>query len=209
MKFTTFGAFFSTFLVSVSCRAIQRRDDAAYPADFKPNFSAQHSVTINQPLSVVWPVLGAAEGLGKWVLLESIASNFSTQTLDSVNVDGNLEDAFVRTAPAAPVGQGFPRQQFSFTETIKIIPGLSFTDIPVQLSGTYTVDATRNVSLYETTNGSGILVKKVRTFSESNGVTTVSEQINGQCPTLEQPIVQLTTISAHNQQMALYPTLFQ
>ncbi|KAJ7044650.1 hypothetical protein C8F04DRAFT_1069062 [Mycena alexandri] len=207
MKFATAG-FFSTLLVSVSCRAIQRRADAAYPADFKPNFSHQNSVTINQPLSVVWPVLGTNEGLGKWILLESIASNFSTQTLDTVNVNGNLEDA-VHLAPAAQGGQGFPRQAFTFTETVKIIPGLSFTDIPVQLTGTFTWDATRNVSLYETTNGSGILVKKVRTFSESNGVTTVSEQINGQCPFLEQPIVQLTTTSAHNQQMALYPTLFQ
>ncbi|KAJ7167475.1 hypothetical protein C8R46DRAFT_1093121 [Mycena filopes] len=202
MKFATAG-FLSTLLVSVSCRAIVRRADAAYPADFSPNFSSQNSVTINQPLSVVWPVLGTNEGLGKWILLSDIATRLA--------FTGNLEDAFVRLAPAAAAaGQGtFPRQAFTYTETIKIIPGLSFTDIPVHLAGTFTWDAARNVSLYETTNGSGILVKKVRTFTESNGVTTVSEQINGQCPFLEQPIVQLTTTSAHKQQMALYPTLFQ
>ena len=61
----------------------------------------------------------------------------SSGVLDSVSIDGNIEDAFVRTAAAAPAGEGFPRQGFSYTETIKIIPGLSFTNIPVNLVGTF------------------------------------------------------------------------
>jgi hypothetical protein len=111
------------------------------------------SVVIQKPLSIVFPILGTNQGLGPHILLETIASNFQSGALDSVNVDGNLEDAFVRTSPAAPAGQGFPRQHFAYVETIKIVPGLSFFDVVVNLNGTFTWDEARNLSLYETSSG--------------------------------------------------------
>lgn len=129
----------------------------SYPADFKPNFDSAFSVVIQKPLSTVFPILGTSQGLGAHILLESIASDFQEGAADSVNVDGNLEDAFVRTAAAAPAGQGFPRQHFSYVETIKIIPGLSFLDVVVHLDGTYTWDEARNITLYETSSGQQLL----------------------------------------------------
>ncbi|KAJ7070643.1 hypothetical protein C8F01DRAFT_387550 [Mycena amicta] len=201
--------FLSTLFAYVSCRAIDVSARDTYPANFKPNFHHDYSVTIDQPLSAVFPVLGTKDGLEKVILLSNLASNFSSGVLDSVNVDGNLEDASVRTLAAAPAGEGFARQGFTYTETIKLIPGLSFTNIAVNLVGTFTSDPARNVALYETTSDSSVTVRKTRIFTETNGQTTVAEHIDGQCPILEQPIVQLTAASAHKQQMDLYASLFQ
>ncbi|KAJ7212620.1 hypothetical protein GGX14DRAFT_620918 [Mycena pura] len=142
----------------------------------KPNFDSVFSVVIQKSLSTVFPILGTNQGLGAHVLLASITSDLLEGAADSVNVNGNLEDAFVRTAAAAPAGQGFPRQHFSCIETIKIIPGLrSWIS-----------------SLYETSSSSdnlkSVIVRKVRRFEEINGgtATNVSEVMNGQCPFLLQ-----------------------
>ncbi|KAH8794609.1 hypothetical protein DL96DRAFT_1305692 [Flagelloscypha sp. PMI_526] len=212
MKFAATLSLLSTLLVSVNCRAIDlslRQD--AYPANFKPNFGDEYSVTIQKPISEVFQVLGTNEGLEKHILLSSIASDFQSLNKDSVTVQGNLEDNFVRTQPAAAEGEGLPRQGFKYKETIKIIPGLSFTDIPVNLQGTFTWDEARKISLYETSSDSSITVKKVRRFEEVDGgaATKVSEKIDGQCPFLEQPLVQLTAAKAHKEQMDLYHTLFE
>ncbi|KAJ6456729.1 hypothetical protein C8R45DRAFT_844759, partial [Mycena sanguinolenta] len=153
---------------------------------FKPNFDSVFSVVIQKPLSTVFPILGTSQGLGAHILLESIASDFQEGAADSVNISGNLEDA------AAPAGQGFPRQHFSYIETIKIIPGLSFLDVVVHLDGTYTWDEARKVTLYETSSDKSVVVRKIFRFEEINGgtATTVSEVLNGQCPFLEQRVPQ-------------------
>ncbi|KAJ7334929.1 hypothetical protein DFH08DRAFT_879660 [Mycena albidolilacea] len=212
MKFLAASALLSSFILSANCRVVDlslRQD--SYPADFKPNFDSVFSVVIQKPLSTVFPILGTNQGLGAHILLESIASDFEEGAADSVNVDGNLEDAFVRTAAAAPAGQGFPRQHFSYIETIKIIPGLSFLDVVVHLDGTYTWDEARNITLYETSSDKSVVVRKVRRFEEIDGgaATNVSEIINGQCPFLEQPITQSQARTAHQAQMNLYHTLFE
>ncbi|KAJ6527480.1 hypothetical protein B0H19DRAFT_1275279 [Mycena capillaripes] len=72
--------------------------DDLYPANFKPNFDSVFSVVIQKPLSTVFPILGTNQGLGAHILLESIASDFQEGAADSVNMNGILEDAFVRTA---------------------------------------------------------------------------------------------------------------
>ncbi|KAJ7836302.1 hypothetical protein B0H13DRAFT_2088922 [Mycena leptocephala] len=200
MKFLVVSTLVSSLILSANCRVVDlslRQD--SYPSDFKPNFDSVFSVVIQKPLSTVFPILGTNQGLGPHILLETIASNFQSGALDSVNVDGNLEDAFVRTSPAAPAGQGFPRQHFAYVETIKIIPGLSFFDVVVNLNGTFTWDEARNVSLYETSSDKSVVVRKIRRFEEVDGgaATNVSEVINGQCPFLEQA------------QMNLYHTLFE
>ncbi|KAJ7498058.1 hypothetical protein B0H11DRAFT_1998456 [Mycena galericulata] len=206
---------FASLILSVNCRVVDLslRQDAAdsYPANFKPNFDSVFSVVIQQPLSTVYPVLGTNQGLGPSILLESIASDFQAGALDSVIVNGDLEDAFVRTDPAAPAGQGLPRQHFQYVETIKIIPGLSFLNVVVNLNGTFTSDQANNISLYETTSDKSVTVRKIRKFESVDGgaATNVSEVINGQCPFLEQPITQSEARSAHQAQMNLYHTLFQ
>ncbi|KAJ7035383.1 hypothetical protein C8F04DRAFT_1233643 [Mycena alexandri] len=178
-----------------------------YPMEFQPNFFSDNAVTINRPLSTVFTVLGTDNGLERGILLSTLASGFQTLEKDNVAVAGPLEDAFVRTATAAP--DGLPRQRFQFKETVKIIPGLSFSYVEVNLRGTLTWDETRNVALYETTNGGSILVKKVRKFEEVDGSTKVSESIYGQCPAFQKLIVQLTTAKAHRAHMNLYHTLFE
>ncbi|KAJ6471192.1 hypothetical protein DFH09DRAFT_480318 [Mycena vulgaris] len=209
MKFLAVSTLVSSFILSVNCRAVDlsSRQDT-YPSSFKPNFDSEFSVTIQKPLSTVFPILGTNEGLGPHILLSSLASDFQALTRDSVAVDGNLEDAFVRTAPA---GEGFPRQAFQYKETIKIIPGLTFLDVVVNLQGTFTWDEARKVALYETSSDKGVVVRKIRLFEEVDGgaATKVSETINGQCPILLQPLTQKTARDAHKEQMNLYSTLFQ
>ncbi|KAJ6525223.1 hypothetical protein DFH09DRAFT_1188589 [Mycena vulgaris] len=180
----------------------------AYPSNFKPNFDAEFSVTIQKPLSTVFPILGTNEGLSRTILVSSLASDFETLANDSVAVDGNLEDAFARTAPA---GEVFPRQAFKYKETIKIIPGLTFLDVAVHLQGTFTWDEARKVTLYETASDKGIVVRKIRLFEEVDGgaATKVSETIQGQCPSLLQPITQKTARAAHREHMNMYSTLFE
>ncbi|KAJ7814079.1 hypothetical protein B0H13DRAFT_461894 [Mycena leptocephala] len=212
MKFLVVSTLVSSLILSANCRVVDlslRQD--SYPSDFKPNFDSVFSVVIQKPLSTVFPILGTNQGLGPHILLETIASNFQSGALDSVNVDGNLEDAFVRTSPAAPAGQGFPRQHFAYVETIKIIPGLSFFDVVVNLNGTFTWDEARNISLYETSSDKSVVVRKIRRFEEVDGgaATNVSEVINGQCPFLEQLITQSQARTAHQAQMNLYHTLFE
>ncbi|KAJ7077299.1 hypothetical protein B0H15DRAFT_862149 [Mycena belliarum] len=212
MKFLTVSTFVSSFIVSVTCRAVDlsSRQDS-YPSNFKPNFDSAFNVTIQKPLSTVFPILGTNEGLGPHILLSSIASGFQALTKDTVAVSGNLEDAFVRTLAADSAGAGFPRQGFQYKETVKIIPGVKFLDIVVNLKGTFTWDENRKLSLYETTSDKSVTVRKVRRFEEVDGgaATLVSETITGQCPFLLQPITQKTARDAHKEQMNLYSTLFK
>ncbi|KAJ6500880.1 hypothetical protein C8R45DRAFT_82803 [Mycena sanguinolenta] len=211
MKLLVASALVFSLIFSADCRVvdISMRDDS-YPADFQPNFDSIFSVSIQEPLPTVFPVLGTNLGLCEHILLESIASDCQVGVLDSVSIDGPLEDAFVRTAPAAPAGQGFPRQHFSYIETITTIPGLSFLDVVVHLNGTYTWDQERNITLYESSSDKSVVVRKVRTFESLDGgaATNVSEVIHGQCPFLEQPITQFEARDAHQAQMNLYHTLF-
>ncbi|KAJ7288197.1 hypothetical protein C8J57DRAFT_1279381 [Mycena rebaudengoi] len=209
MKFLAVSALVSSLIVSVNCRAVDlsRRQDDAYPANFKPNFNSEFSVTIQKPLSTVFPILGTNEGLGPHILLSSLASDFEALGKDTVPVAGNLEDAFVRTAAA---GDGLPRQAFKYKETVKIIPGITFLDVVINLQGTFTWDEARNVALYETASDKDVVVRKIRKFEEVDGgaATKISETIDGQCPFLLQPITQMTARSAHKEQMNLYSTLF-
>ncbi|KAF7346409.1 hypothetical protein MSAN_01868800 [Mycena sanguinolenta] len=207
------AAFASVFPLIFS---VERRDvgisikDDSYPADFRPNFDSSFSVSIQEPLATAFHVLGTNSKLCELILLSPIASDCQLGILDSVNVDGPLEDAFARTAPAAPAGQGFPRQHFSYIETVKIIPGLSFLDIVVHLNGTYTWDQERRITLYESSPDTSITVRKVCTFEPLNNgaATNVSEVVHGQCPILQQPIVQFGARKVHRAQMSLYHTLF-
>ncbi|KAJ6500879.1 hypothetical protein C8R45DRAFT_82778 [Mycena sanguinolenta] len=211
MKFLVASTLVFSLIFSADCGVVDSsmRDDS-YPADFQPNFDSIFSVSIQEPLATVFPVLGTNLVLCKQILLESIASDCQVGVLDSVSVDGPLEDAFVRTAPAAPAGQGFPRQHFSFIETITIIPGLSSLDVVVHLNGTYTWDQERNITLYETSTDKSVVVRMVRTFEPLDGgaATNVSEVIHGQCPLLEQPFVQSEARDAQQAQMNLFHTLF-
>ncbi|KAJ7076030.1 hypothetical protein B0H15DRAFT_865217 [Mycena belliarum] len=184
--------------------------DDPYPANFSPNFRAAFSVTVLHPMATVFQVLGTGAGLERTILLSSMAGGFELLMSDSVAVVGALEDAYVRTARAAPEGEGLPRQSFRFMETVKIVPGFAFLDVNVKLQGTFTWDAERRVALYETWSDK-VVVRKVRRFEEAEGgaATKISETIEGQCPALLQYITQRTAQSSHREHMNSYSELFE
>ncbi|KAJ7457002.1 hypothetical protein FB451DRAFT_600289 [Mycena latifolia] len=181
---------------------------SSYPSGFQPNFNSEFSVTIQRPLSTVFSILGTNEGLGAHILLSSLASDFEALARDAVAVDGNLEDAFVRTAAA---GEGLPRQSFTYKETVKIITGLSFLDSVIHIRGTFTWDEQGKVALYESLSDTGVLIRKIRRFEEVDGgaATQISEKVYGQGAPLLRFINQWIARAAHKEQMNRYSTLFE
>lgn len=103
-------------------------------------------MTIQRPIEEVFRILGTDEGLGPSVLLSSLASDFKLLKRDTVPTQGKLEDAHLRTTPGGP---GLPRQGFSITETMKVVPGVSFLDVHINVEGTITWDQANNITLYE------------------------------------------------------------
>ncbi|KAJ7732986.1 hypothetical protein B0H16DRAFT_171974 [Mycena metata] len=134
---------------------------------FRQPLKSENTVTIHKPLSTVFTVLGTDNGLDRGILLSSLASDFQTLEKDTVAVAGPLEDAFVRTTIGVP--DGLPRQSFQFKETVKIIPGVSFMNVEVNMKGTLTWDESRNVALYETTNGAPFSSRKSGDSKKSTG----------------------------------------
>ena len=122
-------------------------------SQFKPNFFMDVVLDFPHPLEKVFVAMGGGDDqnpLRKYILLSDLASDCKLLARDTVDVSGPLEDALVRTAPASTTNEAsFPRQHFSFKETIKLVPGLSFLDIVVELQGTNTWDVTRKVIVYE------------------------------------------------------------
>ncbi|KAJ7614961.1 hypothetical protein FB45DRAFT_758265, partial [Roridomyces roridus] len=171
---------------------------------FKPNFSCEYSVTIPQPLSTTFPILGTDQGLERVISLSYLASDFTTLDKDTVTVEGKLFDASVRTAPYS--NSGFPRQAFIFKETIKILPGFN---LHIGVQGTFTWDEEQHVSLYEILTDKGVVVRKLRWFEAvDDGTTRVRERIDGQCPRLLQGLTQKMARDAHKAHMDSYHTLF-
>ncbi|KZV89790.1 hypothetical protein EXIGLDRAFT_771387 [Exidia glandulosa HHB12029] len=204
------AAVFSFFAVSACARSIdmRKRQD-----DFKPNFSAEVTMDFQYPIEKVFAAFGSDQTqLCKLVLLSDIASDCQLLARDTVDVAGPLEDTIVRAVPASANGTGFPRQHYTYKETIKIIPGISLFDIVVDLPGTNTWDEERKVVLYETASESqGVFVKKTRFFEsiDDGKATRYTEKIVGQCNWILQPIVQNQATKTAKQVSSLYHTMFE
>jgi hypothetical protein len=179
------------------------------------NFTASHSVIIDRPLSVVFPIIGTAEGHDRVVRLSKLCTDSQLQQRDTITIPRGttLATQQVRTLPAAdPTEQAFanvislPRQHFTLTEGITV----AFLPVKkVELTGTLTWDEANKIALYETVSG-GITVWKLRKFTEmSDGKTKVHETIEGHCAGWMKSIVQGQTRKGHTEHMESYHTLFE
>ncbi|KAJ7625363.1 hypothetical protein DFH06DRAFT_1339705 [Mycena polygramma] len=200
----------------------------AQPADFKPNFTAEHSVELPHPLGAVFDALGRGETLEPSVRLSDLCAYFRLTKLDHVKLESaqSLDTVRCRGLPPAEGDnsaneegevQGgarvLPRQFFVLQEVVPLVFGLY--KHTVTITGCLTSDRARNMALYETSATGGIRIWKLRTFEElppaspEGGVRTkVSERVEGRAPALLRGTVEKETRRAHAMHMEGYHTLF-
>lgn len=164
---------------------------------YSPNFTSTHSVTVDQPIHVVFPIIGTSEGHERVCRLSPICTAFQLLGKDAVSLPAGtvLINSNVRTLPSSTSETALPRQAFTMTETVSVF-GIK-TDVHIQ--GTLTWDEEAKEALYETiVSASGIQVWKSRNFEEmEESKTRVTETIHGRCPTLLKRIVQGETSRSH------------
>ncbi|KAH8831616.1 hypothetical protein DL96DRAFT_1588431 [Flagelloscypha sp. PMI_526] len=184
-----------------------------YPTDFKPNFFAKDTTILPHPISVVFSKLATGVGLKDVIFLSELASHCEVLQEDQVAVSGPLLETHVRHLPASSSVDDsskrlLPRQAFTFTETISIIPHIY--SVNVVLVGTLTRDEKAHVALYESASDGGIWVVKKRVFEEVDGgkATKVIESTAGMCPGWQRMIAQRTTTRVHRACAEAYHTLF-
>jgi len=194
-----------------------------------PNFFSDYSVVLSVSLQDAFSTLGTSAGLERVCRLSKLCSAFELTQRDKVLLplatypDGKvLRDVGVRTTSTTvgtqtedATGQGhiITRQHFTMEETVPLIFGLLKNK--VQLTGTLSWDesalsalsatssspASNNLeALYETVSNGGIVVWKLRTFSQEGddpNKTRVTERIEGSAPFLLKWIVQSEATKAH------------
>ncbi|KAJ6462038.1 hypothetical protein C8R47DRAFT_1327299 [Mycena vitilis] len=199
----------------------------AQPADFLPNFTAEHAVELPHPLGAVFDALGRGETLEPSVRLSDLCAYFRFTNLDHVKLEDaqSLDTVRCRGLPAAEgdtsaneqgevqaQGEGgarvLPRQFFVLQEVVPLVFGLY--KHTVMITGCFTSDRARNMALYETSASGGIRIWKLRIFEELEGGarTRVSERIEGRAPALLRGTVEKETRRAHAMHMEGYHTLF-
>ncbi|TFK74085.1 hypothetical protein BDN72DRAFT_955954 [Pluteus cervinus] len=196
-------------------------------SQFEPNFSSTYSITLNHPITTVFPILGTKEGHERVSRLATLCTSVQLDEEDEVAIpmDKSLKDVYVRTWPAAAtpnvgndsdsnIRRVLPRQHFTMEETVPILFGFYKSVVPIK--GTLTWDPTNYLALYESIAGPSIRVWKLRTFEEvvdsdhgdGSSKTRLTEEIRGKCPGWMKLIVQNETTKAHVAQMNIYHTLF-
>lgn len=172
---------------------------------FEPNFTAGHTVVLDHPLSVTFPVLGHGDTMERSVRLSDLVSRFDLIKSDTIAIPSSLPlpQASVRTLPssvtAAEGERLLPRQFFHLEESVPVLLVFKTT---AKINGTLTWDEDAKVALYESlTEGPGIWIWKLREFEEleEGGVkkTRVKERIQGRAPVLLRGYVEETTRKAH------------
>ncbi|KAL0067893.1 hypothetical protein AAF712_005061 [Marasmius tenuissimus] len=159
------------------------------PLPFTPNFFHEYSVVLDHPISQVFPILGTAEGHERVCRLSGLCAQFDLLEKDLVAIpqSSSLARSTVRTLPAASGDDGdtrkLPRQFFTMTESVPILFGLHHSQ--VHLSGTFTWDEEKKITLYETHADTGIDVWKLREFTEVEGGKTRKETVKGHSAHME------------------------
>lgn len=164
---------------------------------YSPNFTTTHSVVIDQPLRVVFPILGTNEGHERVCRLSPICTFFQLLDKDAVSLPEGiaLTKSHARTLPASTSKTALPRQSFKMTETISVV-GIKKD---VHIEGTLTWDEEAKEALYESiASANGIKIWRSRNFEEvAESKTRISETIHGHCPTLIKGVVQGDTSRSH------------
>lgn len=195
--------------------------------DPPPNFFSDYSVVLSVPLQDAFTTLGTSEGHERVCRLSKLCSGFELFQRDEVTLplatfpEGKkLCDVGVRTTPTtvgtqaevplSEQGSTITRQHFTMEETVPLFFGMFKNK--VQLTGTLSWDdsalsaaspspSSRTLeALYETVSNGGIVVWKLRTFSQEGddpNKTRVTERIEGWAPLLLKGIVQSEATKAH------------
>ncbi|CAL1712110.1 unnamed protein product [Somion occarium] len=184
-------------------------DEAAY------NFTSEYSVTINCPISEVFPILGHGDKMKEVVLLYDRCPEFKYLNTDSVprpTWEPTPPANFAREAPSVPsdgVQPTISRQFFTLYEEVHILPGVVKR---VEINGAQVWDVDAKIALYESTTALGVTVWKFKKFEEfeedGKRRTRVSERILGKCSRWVRFIVQSETQRGHRAQMDRYHVLF-
>lgn len=158
-----------------------------------PNFVTENVVLLDQPLSKVFPILADGKKMEKVVRLSRLCTHFTLLHSDWVErptLPFTESQTRLRTAPS--VSKGLPRQFFSLSETIPLLPG--WLDIDIEIAGSQTWDEESKSVLYEVVTNRGIVIRKLRTMedvsSEDGPRTKVYERIEGRCMPLMNYLVQ-------------------
>ncbi|KAF9010050.1 hypothetical protein BDQ17DRAFT_1388070 [Cyathus striatus] len=182
---------------------------------FSPNFFAENSVTIDQPISKVLEVLGDSTGFERVTRLSGLCTGFELLERDEVALSAPLSEVTLRFEAAHNLGDELqpgarlvPRQHFQLEETIPLAFG--WFNSKVKLCGTFSWDPENRNVLYESTGGQGIRIWRFRTFEEveEGKKVKVRERIEGVCPAWLKWIVQSTTTVKHKAHVDAYPKLF-
>lgn len=166
----------------------------ATPYFDQANFVTENSIILNHPIDEVFPILADGARMEKVVRLSSLCTHFKMLHSDSVEHPAqpfNESRTRFRTAPTA--SKGLPRQFFSLSETVPLVP-YGWADIQIEIAGTQTWDVESKSVLYEVVTNRGITIWKLRTMEDvSSGdgpMTRVYERIEGRCAPLMNYLVQ-------------------
>ena len=203
---------------------------------FIPNFDAEYSVVLKQPLAAVFHALGHGETLEAGARLSDLATGFDLGKKDTLAIPKSLSltQVAVRTIPASTSASEnerlLPRQYFHLEETVRVIFGL--ISIKVVINGTFTWDDDAKVALYESSADSDkVQIWKLREFEEfeedGEKKTRAKETIKGassillkritqnatrdalKCAFLQRRDVWMTDVWTDRKQMEKYNTLFK
>jgi len=182
--------------------------------DPPPNFFSDYSVVLSVSLQDAFTTLGTSEGHERVCRLSKLCSGFELFQRDELALpEGKkLCDVGVRTIPTtvgtqAEVPSTINRQHFTMEESVPLFFGMFKSK--VQLTGTLSWDGSAlstalssrtPEALYETVSNGGIIVWKLRTFSQEGddpNKTRVTERIEGWAPFLLKWIVQSEATKAH------------
>lgn len=169
------------------------------------NFTSEYSVTINHPISKVWPVLGHGDTMKDVVLLYDNCPEFNYLEKDRVprpSWEPVPPANFSRNAPTLnddDTNPSIPRQFFRLYEEVHVLPGVTRR---IEINGAQVWDDEAKIALYESATEMGIVVWKLKKFEEvdeesGHKATKITEHIHGKCSWWLKVIVQSETRRGH------------
>lgn len=202
------------------------------------SFSMTHTVTLNHPLSTVFPVLSEPKGIERLQRLTPEAQHFSFRPSDNVRLPkGGLAPLITFDHPRNPKALPRPREMeavapqiedadksdgegkiverawFEFGGTVPIL--FKLINSPLSVAGAQIVDIDAKIVVFESgVAAHGIKEVKVRTFKEvdlpgGGKGTVVKETVWGTCPRLLSYLLKIIAPRVHKHHMDIYYKLFE
>ncbi|KAF7983879.1 hypothetical protein HWV62_18224 [Athelia sp. TMB] len=194
------------------------------------SFSMSHTVTLEHPLDVVFPVLSDPNQMERLQQLLPEAQHFTFLPPDHVEMPtGGLAGFVEPTYPTSAKGLPRPREMkacevtdgnaltqrvnFEFNGETALLCGLIHR--PLSVAGAQIVDADARIVLYESgVAAQGIKELKLRTFEEvdlADGLkgTRVRETVWGTCPVVLSYLLKIIAPGVLKHHMEMYYKLFE